>query len=292
VRCVLPRLQFSTKATVGSFNSRGKKTAFEDEDEPEHEHDSWRPRRGLRLSRDFELRSRSNSDIPQVTISGDPLVAHFMREHLRKKQAWFFAGVCQVWIWLNSLSALAFRFWVIDRFNYTTFVEEKFWPGLFFLESLVQLGLTIIVCLGLLTIPRDRKFWGFVAATIFSVLVNGIIAAAWAMVIVPEEYRLAATFALFGGYLTIPAIGFAVYCSLVTPSRVSVWIYAVTLTIALKCAAIILIEVPSLAFISYTAIVLIAVVSVVLPFRFGLAKPDPRISEVSGSEAARDDEAA
>ena len=92
--------------------------------------------------------------------------------------------------------------------------------------------MAIIVGLGLLTIPRDRKFWGFVAAAIFSIIVDGIITAAWAMVIVPEEYRLAATFALFGGYLTIPAIGFAVYCGLVTPSRVSVWIYAATLTIA------------------------------------------------------------
>jgi hypothetical protein len=94
---------------------------------------------------------------------------------------------------------------------------------------------------------------------------------------VPEEYRLAATFGLFGGYLTIPAIGFAVYCGLVSPSRVSVWIYAVTLTIALKCAAIILITVPSSAFISYTAIVLIAVASVILPLRFGFARNQPRM---------------
>jgi hypothetical protein len=141
----------------------------------------------------------------------------------------------------------------------------------------VQLALAIIVGLGLLTIPRDRKFWGFVAAAIFSIIVDGIITAAWAMVIVPEEYRLAATFALFGGYLTIPAIGFAVYCGLVTPSRVTVWIYAVTLTIALKCAAIILITAPSSAFISYTAIVLIAMLSVVLPLRFGFARNQPRM---------------
>ena len=210
-------------------------------------------------------------------MSGDPLVAHFAREHQRTKEAWFFAGVCQLWIWLNALSALAFRFWVIDRFNYTTFVEEKFWPGLFFLESLAQLALAIIVGLGLLTTLRDRKFWGFVAAAIFTILVDGIITTAWAMVIVPQEYRLAATFALFGGYLTIPAIGFAVYCSLVSPSRVSVSIYAVTLTIALKCAAIILITVRSLAFISYTTIILIALVSVVLPLKFGLAKNQPRM---------------
>jgi len=211
-------------------------------------------------------------------MSGDPLVAHFEREHQRSKQAWFFAGICQFWIWLNALSALAFRFWVVDRFNYTTFIEEKFWPGLFFLEGLVQLALAIIVSLGLLTIPRDRKFWGFVVAAIFSLLVYGVIAAAWGMVIVPEEFRLAATFGLFGGYLTIPAIGLASYCSLVTPSRVSVWIYAVTVTIALKCSAILLVTNRSLTFVSYTAIILIAVVSVVLPLRFGLAKPDSQIS--------------
>ncbi|MBV9732000.1 MAG: hypothetical protein JO275_04425, partial [Verrucomicrobia bacterium] len=187
-------------------------------------------------------------------MSGDPLVAHFARQHQRTKEAWFFAGVCQFWIWLNALTAVAFRFWVIDRFNYTTFVEEKFWPALFFLESLVQLGLALIVGLGLLKIPRDRKFWGFVAAAIFSVLVEGIIAAAWAMVVVPDEFRLAATFGLFGSYLTIPAIGFALYCSRVTPNRVSVCVYAVTLTIALKCAAIIRIAGPSPGFISYTTI--------------------------------------
>jgi hypothetical protein len=225
-------------------------------------------------------------------MSGDPLVAHFTRGDQRTKEAWFVAGVCQCWIWLNALTTLAFRFWVVDRFNYTTFVEEKFWPGLFFLESVVQFGLAVIVGLGLLTIPRDRKLWGFAAAAIFSVLVDGVIAVAWAMVIVPEEYRLAATFALFGGYLTIPAIGFALFCSLVIPNRVSVWIYAVTLTVALKCAAIILITDRSLTFISYTAIILIAVASVVLPLRFGLAKPGPRISEDSRGETAHDQKAA
>src|SRR5262249_19318084 len=98
-----------------------------------------------------------------------------------------------------------------------------------------------------------------------------------AMVIVPEEFRLAATFGLFGGYLTIPAIGFALYCSLVTPSRVSVWIYAVTLTIALKCAAIVLITARSLAFISYAAIILIALLSVVCWWWCGCAKNQPRM---------------
>jgi hypothetical protein len=209
-------------------------------------------------------------------MSADPLVAYLTREHQRTRQTWFFAGVCQFWIWLNALGALAFRFWVVDRFNYTTFIEEKFWPLLFLLESLLQLALAIVICVGLFTIPRDRKFWGFLAAAIFNILVDGIIMVAWALVVVPEEYRLAATFALFGSYLTIPAIGFAVYCSLVTPSPVSVWIYAVTLTIALKCGAIILVADPSMAFVSYTVIILIALVSVVLPSRFGLAKPDPR----------------
>jgi hypothetical protein len=211
-------------------------------------------------------------------MSGDPLVAHFAREHERTRRAWFFAGICQSWIWLNALSALAFRFWVVDRFNYRTFAEGRFWPGVFLLESLLQLGLAIIVCVGLLTIRRDRKFWGFLAAAIFNILIDGIIVAAWVLIIVPEEYRLAATFGLFGSYLTIPAIGFALYCSLITPSPASVWIYAVTVTIALKCAAIILVAVPSLAFISYTAIILIALVSVVLPLRFAFAKTDPRIS--------------
>ena len=215
-------------------------------------------------------------------MSGDPVVAHFMREHQRTRQAWFFAAVCQFWIWLNALGAFAFRYWVVDRFDYTTFVEEKFWPGVFFLESLLQLGLAIIVAVGLLTVLRDRKFWGFLATAVFSVLVDGIIVAAWAMVIVPEEYRLAATFGLYGSYLTIPAIGFAVYCSLVTPSSFSVWIYAVTVTIALKCAAIILVTVPALAFISYTAIILIALVSVVLPLRFGFAKTEISTAERSG----------
>ena len=214
-------------------------------------------------------------------MSGDPVATHFTQEHQRTKQAWFFAAICQFWIWLNALGALAFRFWVVDRFDYTTFVEEKFWPGVFFLESLLQLGLAIIVCLGLITIPRDRKFWGFLAASIFSVLVDGIIVAAWAMVIVPEEYRLAATFGLFGSYLTIPAIGFAVYFSLIAPSPFSVWIYAVSLTIALKCAAVILVTIPSLAFISYTVIMLIALGSIVLPLKFGFTRTDPRISEGS-----------
>jgi hypothetical protein len=207
-------------------------------------------------------------------MSGDPLVVHSITEHQRKGPAWFVAGACQFWIWLNALGALAFRFWVVDRFNYTTFVEEKLWPGLFLLESLLQLCLAVVVCFGLMTIPRDRKFWGFLAAAIFSVFVDGVILAAWALVIVPEEYRLAATFGLYGAYLTIPAVAFAVYCGVANPSTVSLWIYTVTVTIALKCAAIILITVPSVAFISYVAIILIALVSVILPLRFGFVKTD------------------
>ena len=225
-------------------------------------------------------------------MSGDPLVAHFIRQDQRARQAWFFAGVCQFWIWLNALGALAFRFWVVDRFNYTTFVEEKLWPSLFLLESLLQLSVTIIVCVGLSRIPRDQKFWGFLAAAIFAILVDSIIVAAWGLVIVPEEYRLAATFGLFGWYLIFPAITLAVYCNSVTPSPASLWMYAITLTIALKCAAIILITDRSLPFISYTVILLIALVSVVLPLRFGLAKTDPRISEGSSNGPVRDDAAA
>jgi hypothetical protein len=122
------------------------------------------------------------------------------------------------------------------------------------------------------------------AAALFSIFVYGIILAAWTLVIVPEEYRLAATFGLYGAYLTIPAVAFAVYCAVATPSTVSLWIYAVTVTIALKCAAIILITVPSVAFVSYTVIILIAVVSVVLPLRFGFTKSDPQIAEGSGNE--------
>jgi hypothetical protein len=216
-------------------------------------------------------------------MSGNPLVAHSMPEHQRKGLAWFVAGACQFWIWLNALGALAFRFWVVDRFNYTTFVEEKLWPGLFLLESLMQLCLVIVVCFGLFTIPRDRKFWGFLAAAIFSVFVDGVILAAWALVIVPEEYRLAATFGLYGSYLAIPAVAFAVYCAVVTPGIVSLWIYAITITIALKCAAIILITVPSLAFISYVAIILIALLSIALPLRFGLAKTEVAAAESTGT---------
>jgi hypothetical protein len=214
-------------------------------------------------------------------MSGDPLVAHSMPEHQRKGAAWFVAGICQFWIWLNALGAIAFRFWVVDRFNYTTFVEEKLWPCLFLLESLVQLCVTLIVCVGVFTIPRNRKFWGFLAAGIFSIFVYGVIVAAWVLVIVPEEYRLAATFGLYGAYLTIPAVAFAAYCTVVTPRTESLWIYAVTVTIALKCAAVILITVPSLALVSYVVIILIALASVVLPLRFGFTKSDLRIAAIS-----------
>jgi hypothetical protein len=224
-------------------------------------------------------------------MSADPLVAHSTPEHQWKGLAWFIAGTCQFWIWLNALGALAFRFWVVDRFNYTTFVEEKLWPGLFLLESLIQLCLAIVAGVGLFTIPRDRKFWGLLAAAVFSVFVYAVIVAAWALVIVPEEYGLAATVGLYGAYLTIPAVAFAVYCAVVIPSTVSLWIYAVIVTIALKCAAVIMITVPSVAFISYVVIILIALVSVVLPLRFGFTKSDPRISEGFANEPVRDDAA-
>jgi hypothetical protein len=225
-------------------------------------------------------------------MSGDPLVAHFAREHQRTRQAWWSAGICQFWIWLNALGALAFRFWVVDQFNFTTFVEEKLWPSGFLFEGLLQLCVTILVCMGLVRIPRDKNLWGFFAAAIFTIAVNSIIVMAWALVIVPEEYRLAATFALYGSYLTIPALAFAVYSAIGTPSPSSLWIYAITITVAMKCAAVILTGAHSLAFISYTVIIVIAIASVVLPLRFALAKTDSRTSVDSDNKATRDDAAA
>jgi|GEM_PF-4980655 hypothetical protein len=217
-------------------------------------------------------------------MSGDPLVAHFAGgEHQRTRQAWWSAGICQFWIWLNALGALGFRFWVIDRFNFTTFVEERLWPSVLLLEGLLQLCVTILVCVGLVRIPRDGKFWSFFAAAIFTIVVNTIIVMAWALVLVPEEYRLASTFALYGSYLTIPAVALAVYCAIGTPSTNSLWIYAITITIAMKCAAVILTGAHSLAFIPYTVIVLIAMASVVLPLRFVFAKNQPR-TDADGHE--------
>jgi hypothetical protein len=206
-------------------------------------------------------------------MSADPLVAHFANESHRTRRAWGVAGACQLWIWLNAAAALAFRFWVVDRFDFSAFVEEKLWPGLFLIESLIQLFVTLAVCTGLFRMRRGRDFWVFSAAVAFSMLVDSIIMIAWAFVIFPEEYRLAATFGLFGSYLMIPAILFALYCALVMPRPISLWIYAVTLTIALKCAAIILITVPGQAFVSYLVIILLALASVILPLRFGFANP-------------------
>jgi hypothetical protein len=186
------------------------------------------------------------------------------------RQAWLFAGTCQLWIWLNAATALAFRFWVVDRFNYTTFVEGKLWPSVFMLEGVVQLSVALAAWAMLKKTPRGRS-WGDWAATVFNILVFGYIVAAWALVL-QGQFRLAATFGLFGGYLTIPAILFALYCGLVRPRPISLWIYAVTVTVALKSCAIIPVRDPSRAFISYVAIILIALLSAAFPLRFGLAR--------------------
>jgi len=211
-------------------------------------------------------------------MSGDPLVTHFARQSQRRREAWLLAAMCDLWIWLNAVSALAFRLWVVDRFNYRAILEEKFWPCVFLIEGLVQLSLVVLVWLRLSKLPHNRV-WVFTATAAFSFLVNAIIVAAWTTVIF-EEYQLAVIFSVFGCFLTIPAILFALYCALATPSPVSLWIYAVTLTIALKCAALIPIKPHSqLVFIPYVAIILIALLSVVLPLRFAFAKTGPQIDD-------------
>ena len=205
-------------------------------------------------------------------MSVDPLVTHLTRENRGKEQAWLFAGTCQLWIWLNAVTALAFRFWVVDRLDYTAIFEQRFWPGMFLIEGMVQLSLVVVVWLSLLGIPRGRDSRVFSAAAAFSLLVYTLIVVAWALLIF-DEYRLAVTFAIFGSYLAIPAILFASYWALSTPRPASLWIYAVTVSIALKCSAVIPLTSRShLAFISYLVIILIALVSVVLPLRFALAK--------------------
>jgi hypothetical protein len=212
-------------------------------------------------------------------MSGDPLVTHFARQSQRRREGWLLAAICDLWIWLNAVSALAFRLWVVDRFNYRAIIEEKFWPCVFLIEGLVQLSLVVLVCLSLSKLPHNRDFWVFTATAAFSFLVNAIIVAAWATVIF-GEYQLAATFSICGSYLTIPAILFAFYCALVKPSPVSLWIYAVTLPIALKCAALISVKPHSqLVFIPYLAIILIALLSVVLPLRFAFTKTRPQIDD-------------
>ena len=212
-------------------------------------------------------------------MSGDPLVTHFARQNQRRREAWLLAAICDLWIWLNALSALAFRLWVVDRFNYRAIIEEKFWPCVFLIEGLMQLSLVVLVWLRLSKLPRNRDFWVFTATAAFSFLVNAIIIAAWTTVIF-GEYQLAATFSICGSYLIIPAILFAFYCGLATPSPVSLWIYAVTLPIALKCAALIPVKPHSqLVFIPYLAIILIALSSVVLPLRFAFAKTRPQIDD-------------
>jgi hypothetical protein len=205
-------------------------------------------------------------------MSADPLVTHLNRESHGKGPAWLFAGICQFWIWLNAATALAFRFWVVDRLDYTAIFEQRFWPCMFLIEAMVQLSLVVLVWLSLSGTPRGRDFRVFSAAAAFSFLVYTTIVVAWALLVF-EEYRLAVTFAIFGTYLGIPALLFASYCALVAPRPASLWIYAVTVTIALKCSAIIPLTSRShQAVISYLLIILIALVSVVLPLRLGLSK--------------------
>lgn len=205
-------------------------------------------------------------------MSADSSVTHLKRESRGEGQAWFFVGICQLWIWFNAATALAFRFWVVDRLDYTSIFEHRFWPSTFLIEGMVQLSLVIVVWLSLRGIPRARDFKVFSAAALFGFLVYTIIVVAWALLIF-DEYRLAVTFAFLGSYLAIPALLFASYCALVRPRPASLCIYAVTVTIALKCSAIIPLTSRShLAFISYLAIILIALLSVILPLRFGLAR--------------------
>jgi hypothetical protein len=210
-------------------------------------------------------------------MSGDPLVTHFAQQSQRRREAWLLAAICDLWIWLNAVSALAFRLWVIDPVNYRAILEEKFWPCVFLIEGLMQLSLVVLVWLRLSKLPHNRDFKVFTATAAFSFLVNAIIVAAWTTAIF-EEYQLAVIFSVFGSFLTIPAILFASYCALATPSPASLWIYAVTLTIALKCATLIPVKPHSqLVFIPYVAIILIALLSVVLPLRFAFAKTGPQI---------------
>jgi hypothetical protein len=212
-------------------------------------------------------------------MSGDPLVTHFTRQTQRRREAVVYAAICDLWIWANAVSTLAFRLWVLDRFNYQAIFEGKFWPCVFLLEGLLQLSVVVLAWVRLSKTTRNRDFWVFTAAAVFSFLVNAIIVAAWATVIFGQN-QLAVTFAFFGVFLTIPAILFALYCALVTPSLVSLWIYAVTVTIALKCAALIPVNRTSpLVFIAYLAIILIALLSVVLPLRFAFAKTKPQMDD-------------
>ena len=156
---------------------------------------------------------------------------------------------------------------------------------MFMLESVVQLSVALTAWAMLNKTPRGRS-WADWAATAFNILVFGYIVAAWALVL-QGQFRLAATFGLFGGYLTIPAILFALYCALVRPRPISLWIYAVTVTVALKSCAIILVR----SFISYVAIILIALLSAAFPLRFGLAKTGISDPEPTGNEPESDDTA-
>src|SRR5260370_11943911 len=165
-------------------------------------------------------------------MSGEPLVTHFARQSQRRREAWLLAAICDLWIWLNAVSALAFRLWVVDRFNYRAIIEEKFWPCVFLIEGLVQLSLVVLVWLSLSKLPHNRDFWVFTATAAFSFLVNAIIVAAWTTCIF-DKYPLTYPFFIFGTFLTIPVILFAFYFDLASPTPDSSWIFALTLTLSL-----------------------------------------------------------
>src|SRR5258708_32381234 len=149
-------------------------------------------------------------------MSGEPLVTHFARQSQRRREAWLLAAICDFWIWLNAVSALAFRLWVIDPVNYRAIIEEKFWPCVFLIEGLVQLSLVVLVWLSLSKLPHNRDFWVFTATAAFSFLVNAIIVAAWTTGIF-EEYHVPAPFFFFGHFITLPPRLFAFFLPLGKP---------------------------------------------------------------------------
>src|SRR5258707_13960350 len=112
-------------------------------------------------------------------MSGDPLVTHFARQSQRRREAWLLAAICDFWIWLNAVSALAFRLWGIDPVNYRAIIEEKFWTCVFLIEGLVQLSLVVLVWLSLSKLQHNRDLWVFTATAAYSFLVSSIIVAAW-----------------------------------------------------------------------------------------------------------------
>jgi hypothetical protein len=200
-------------------------------------------------------------------MTDDPIVSYFRRRNESINRASLYLGVC--WILLNAVTALAFRFWVVDHFH-LPIIEHKLWPSLFVVEGLVQLVAVVTAYIGLSRLRPSRKFWLFSAATTFCALVYLFIVVAWALALL-GEYHLLQAFALYGRYLLIPAILFALYAWLVTPKRaISVWIYALCLTVALKTAVLIAPAKATFAVISYGLIIALALgSSVVVWLRLG-----------------------